>query len=155
MSVVTDSRTDGGDLFEAADQIWRGSVVSGVVAAAVMAVFLTLITPPVIAGAIPALYGQSGLVAGWLVHLTHGGAFGFLFAGLAVGARSRLQLVGLGMGFGTVLWFVGAGAVMPIWLTSISFPGDIMVPNLEPLILVAHLVYGAVIGGVLPELSDI
>jgi hypothetical protein len=44
---------------------------------------------------------------------------------------------------------------MPIWLTSISFPGDIMVPNLEPLILVAHLVYGAVIGGVLPELSDI
>jgi hypothetical protein len=143
------------DLFGAAEDIWLGSIVAGVVAAAVMAAFLTVLTPMTIAGAIPALYGQSGLVVGWLVHLTHGGAFGFLFAGLAVGARTRRGVVALGVGFGVVLWFVGAGSIMPIWLTTIGFPGDVSVPNLEPTVLVAHLLYGSVLGLTVPELADL
>jgi hypothetical protein len=43
---------------------------------------------------------------------------------------------------------------MPIWLTTIGFPGNLGVPNLEPIILVAHLVYGTVLGGLLPVLAD-
>lgn len=146
---------DSDDLFGAAEDIWLGSVVAGVIAAAAMAGFLTALTPRTIAGAIPALYGQSGLAVGWLVHLTHGGAFGFLFAGLAVGARTRRGLVALGLGFGVVLWFVGAGSIMPIWLTTIGFAGDVSVPNLEPAVLVAHLLYGSVLGLVVPELAEL
>jgi hypothetical protein len=143
------------DRFGTAEDIWLGSVVAGVVVATVMAAFLTALTPMTIVGAIPARYGQSGPVVGWLVHLIHGGAFGFPFAGLAVRDRTRRGVVALGVGFGVVLWFVGAGSIMPIWLTTIGFPGDVPIPNLEPTILVDHLLYGSVIGLTVPELADL
>jgi hypothetical protein len=150
------STTDATSLeaVQSLDEAWPAGVVAGVAGAAAMAVLLTAVAPPVIYGAIPGLYGLSGPVAGWTVHLTHGGAFGVLFAALTLGAVSRRGVLAIGFGFGVVLWFVGAGAIMPIWLQSVGFPGagGLSLPNLEPVTLVGHLVWGGVTGALFPAL---
>lgn len=136
------------------DDVWTAGLVAGVAGAAVMASLLSVVAPPIIFGAIPGLYGLSGPIAGWAVHLTHGAAFGLLFASLAVGAVSRRGALAIGVGVGLVLWFVGAGAIMPIWLQSVGFPGSnaLSLPNLDPVTLVGHLVWGAVAGTLFPAL---
>lgn len=142
---------------ESFDEVWLGGAVSGVVAGGVMAVVLMVSSPAVIVEAIPGLYGLSGPVAGWLVHLTHGAFFGAMFAALSLGAISRRQLLGIGVGLGLILWFIGAGTIMPIWLQSIGFEGAsrIGVPNLDAITLLAHVVYGGVIGLVFPFLAEL
>ena len=128
-------------------------IVAGVVAAAVMGAMLTTMLRPVIESAIPALYGLSGLAAGWAVHLFHGAVFGGLFA--AVASRDPLDdyaaslggAVGVGAGYGVVLWVVAAALVMPVWLGAVGFPAAPSLPNLDPQSLVGHLVFGVVLGG--------
>jgi len=136
--------------------VWQEGIVAGVAGGAVMAVWLLLVNPRTLVGAIPGLYGLSGMGAGWAIHLTHGALFGVVFAALSSSADSRSTTIGIGLGFGVVLWFIGAGTIMPIWLQSVGFPGAVglSVPNLRPPILVAHLVYGAVVGVALPVLAD-
>jgi hypothetical protein len=138
------------------EDVWVSGLIAGTLGGALMAVWLTVASPPTIARAIPGLYGLSGPIAGWAFHLTHGAVFGTMFAALALGTGSRPTVVGLGLGFALVLWFVGAGTIMPIWLQSVGFPGasELTVPNLRVPILVAHLVYGAVVGLTLPVLTD-
>jgi hypothetical protein len=139
------------------DDPWLAGGVAGVLAGAGMAVLLTVVTPPTLFGAIPALYGLSGPIPGWLVHLTHGGLFGVLFAGLTPGVDSRRGVILVAVGFAVVLWFVGAGAIMPIWLQSIGFPGasELTVPNLRVPIFAAHLVYGVVLGTAFAVVVDV
>jgi hypothetical protein len=150
---MSTANSGAGDAF---GDVWREGLVAGVLGGAVMAVWLLLVNPPTLVRAIPALYGLSGMAAGWAVHLTHGALFGAVFAALSSGTDSRVAAVGIGIGLGLALWFIGAGTVMPIWLQSVGFPGAsrIGVPNLQPPILVAHLVYGTVVGVALPVLTD-
>jgi hypothetical protein len=154
MSTTTRTRVTDRRSF---DEVWFGGAVSGVIAGGAMAVVLMVSSPGVIVEAIPGLYGLSGAVAGWLVHLTHGAAFGAMFAALSLGAVTRRQVLGIGLALGVILWFVGAGSIMPIWLRSIGFAGasELAVPNLDAITLLAHLVYGAVIGLVFPFLADL
>jgi hypothetical protein len=57
---------------------------------------------------------------------------------------------GLGVAYGILVWFVAAGFVMPVWLQSVGFAGAPPVPNLAPMSLVAHVVFGAILGAIYP-----
>lgn len=116
---------------------------------------------PVIAMAIPALYGATGLVAGWIAHLFHSVVFGLIFAA-AVGSIGSLDAyadrvstgAGLGIVYGVIVWVVAAAIVMPIWLSAVGFPGAPPLPNFNPTSLVGHVVYGVVLGALFPLLRS-
>lgn len=65
--------------------------------------------------------------------------------GALVGASGRSDtgtLAGTGLAYGVVL----AGIVMPIWLSAVGFPMAPPLPNLDPMSLGGHAVYGVVLG---------
>lgn len=113
---------------------------------------LQMMMTDVIAMAIPALYGQSGIAAGWVVHLFHSVVFGILFA--AVVSTTSLRRFAetwstgavLGLAYGVLVWVVAAAIVMPLWLGAVGFPQVPPLPNFNPQSLVGHLVYGLVLG---------
>lgn len=132
---------------------WLGGVVAGLVAGAVMAAMLTAQSTPTIARAIPALYGLSGLAAGWGVHLVHSALFGVVFAGVAdaLDVTERTRTLALGVATGVVIWAVGAALLMPAWLAAVGFPQAPPLPNVAVSKLVGHVVWGVVLGGVFPS----
>ena len=138
---------------------WKPGAIGGFLAGVVMGVMLTMQMTPVIEMAIPAMYGTSGLAAGWVAHLLHSTVLGIVFAFLlnTAGWRDRaseyLGGIGLGVGYGVVLWVVLAAIVMPIWLSAVGFPGAPGLPNFNPTSLVGHVVYGAVLGAVFAALA--
>ncbi|WP_336001273.1 histidine kinase [Halorientalis halophila] len=129
---------------------------AGLAGGAVMGVLFSVLMTPVIEMAIPALVGLSGGVAGWVVHMSISAVFGVVFAALVTltplseFADQPLALLGLGLAYGAVLWIVAAGIVMPVWLSAVGFPMAPPVPNLSPLSLGTHLVFGAVVGLLYP-----
>ncbi|MFB6126145.1 MAG: histidine kinase [Halolamina sp.] len=135
---------------------WQAGTVGGIVAAAVMAALISAMNPPTLAAAIPALYGLSGGVAGWVVHLSHGAVLGVAFVAVAesdaVGAASSTRLVAIGVVWGAVTWVVLAALVMPVWLSTVGFPMAPPLPNFAPPSLLWHVVYGLVVGVVAPAL---
>ena len=145
---ATDRRTDTGHGLEA----WQAGVIGGIAGGFVMGIMLTMQMTPVIENAIPALWGLSGGLAGWVVHMSNSAVLGVVFAALAsAGAlREYSNSVGtstaLGIAYGVVLWVVLAAIVMPIWLDAVGFPMAPAVPNFNPMSLVGHVVYGGVLG---------
>jgi len=117
-----------------------------------MGVLFSLLMPPVIENAIPALVGLSGGIAGWVVHMSIGAVFGVVFVAaltqprLASVTESPGGVVGLGAAYGVVLWLVAAGVVMPLWLSAVGFPAPPPLPNLGLMGLLTHLVFGLVLG---------
>ena len=104
--------------------------------------------------AVGALYGQQSTAIGWFTHLLHAVLFAFVF-GFLVSFDSMLEHaervlsnVTLGIAWGVFLWIAGAGIVMPLWLNwvGVSAPS---IPALDPLSGLAHVLYGAVLGGVM------
>jgi hypothetical protein len=151
---------------------WRGGALAGLAAGIAMGAMLTVQMRPVIAVAIPSMYGLDGLAAGWAVHLFHSVVLGIVFAGVAsvasgvesVGRRAdsdgrRAASVGrstlLALGYGVVLWAALAVVVMPIWLGAVGSPANPPFPNVNPLSLVGHVVYGLVLGLVFPFLEHL
>lgn len=145
----TATSTNTGTGFDLPD--WQAGVLAGVVAGIAMGVMLTTQMTPVIEKAIPAMYGVSGGLAGWVVHVSHGAVLGVAFAGVldVVDATdwSTTKTVGVGVAFGVALWVVLAVLVMPVWLSGVGFPNAPAVPNVSPKSLVGHVVYGLVLGG--------
>jgi hypothetical protein len=135
------------------DGVWIGGAVAGTVAAAAMGAFLYATEPPVFVAAIPGLYGTAGPAAATAVHLSHGAVFGTVFGAFGLGVRSRRGAVVAGVGYALVLWLVGAGVVMPIWLRSTGFPTPPDLPNLDGVTLAAHVLYGVVAGALVPILE--
>lgn len=132
---------------------WKGGVVTGLAGGAVMGVMLSMMMTPVITNAIPALYGLSGGVAGWVIHMSNSAIFGVVFAAIAGATDVESDLaksVGLGVVYGIALWVVFAAIVMPIWLGTVGFPEAPPLPNFNPMSLVGHVVYGLVVGAVFP-----
>ena len=133
---------------------WQAGVVGGLVGGAAMGVMISMMMPPVIEMAIPALYGLQGGLAGWIVHMAHSAILGVVFVaiaantGLASGVgRSAVA----GLVYGIVLWAVLAALVMPIWLGALGFAGAPPFPNFAlPGSLPAHAVYGLLLGAVVP-----
>lgn len=108
---------------------------------------------------IGALYGVQNVVGGWLAHLFHSTLFALAFAGLVYlepfrefAETYRGGLI-LGSGYGVALWAGGAAILMPIWLRSagITAPAP---PDLAVGALLAHLLYGAVLGTAYPAVLD-
>ncbi|MFC6837440.1 histidine kinase [Halomarina ordinaria] len=132
---------------------WRAGVLAGILAGAVMGVLLTVQMTPVIEVAIPSLYGLEGGLAGWVVHVAHGAVLGVGFAALvrAAGVETTVaRSLALGLAYGVVLWVVLAVLVMPVWLGAVGAPMVPPLPNVDPMSLVGHLVYGAVLGASYP-----
>lgn len=131
---------------------WVAGAIGGVVGGIVFGAMIQLSMPQIIGGAIPALWGLSGLAAGWLVHLVNAAIFGLVFAaiveraGIGAYATDRRRAWAVGGVWGVVLWIVGAGLVMPIWLSTVGFPAAPPLPNLNPQTLPGHVVYGVVLG---------
>lgn len=129
---------------------WQAGVLGGILGAAVMAVLISVMSPPVLQGAIPGLYGLSGGVAGWVVHLSHGAVLGVAFAAVAErgppAERSIGTTLSLGVVWGVVTWLVLAALVMPLWLGAVGFPQAPPFPNFAVPSLLWHVVYGGVLG---------
>lgn len=125
---------------------------AGLAAGLVFGVMLMMMMTPVIAMAIPALYGLSGLAAGWVVHLFHSVVFGLVFAAIVSTtslrrfARKWSTGAVLGLAYGALVWVVAAALVMPVWLGVVGFPQVPPLPNFNPQSLVGHLVYGLILG---------
>jgi uncharacterized membrane protein YagU involved in acid resistance len=138
---------------------WLGGAVAGIAGGVLMGIMLTTQMTPVIERAIPAMYGLTGLTAGWVVHLFHSAVLGLVFAGVVRAAPqyvgTRVKCIGAGVAYGVVLWIVLAAIVMPIWLGAVNFPGTPPLPNFNPMSLVGHVVYGAVLGAVFPSVAEL
>lgn len=149
-------RSETGEPFEKR-WAWRGGAVAGAVATVAMGVAISLVQLSTLRVAIAGLYGFEGsLVAGWIAHLVHGSLFGAVFAAvLADPGLYRVtewvwKTVVAGVVYGLVLAVVGAGIVMPIWLGVVGVSMATSIPNVSVPLLIWHVVYGVVLGGVFP-----
>lgn len=129
---------------------WQAGLVGGLAGGLVFGAMMTVMMTPVIEMGIPALYGIEGPagLAGWVIHISNSAVLGVVFGGLAgrAGLEGTGRTAGTGLVYGTVLWIALAAVVMPIWLGAVGFPGTPPLPNLNPMSLVGHLVYGLVLG---------
>lgn len=126
--------------------------LGGLGAGIAFGLMLQVMMTDVITVAIPALYGQSGVLAGWVIHLFNSVVFGVVF-GVAVATTSLDNYADswgtagiLGVAYGAVVWIVAAGIGMPIWLDLVGFPGAPPLPNFNVMSLIGHAVYGIVLG---------
>ncbi|MFC7080544.1 hypothetical protein [Halorussus caseinilyticus] len=118
-----------------------------------------------------ALYGQPTLLAGWVAHLFH--SVVFALGVVAVVSRPLLsdytslpaELVGLGVGYGAALGVFAGGFLFPVGLRAVGAT-ELPVPLLPipavvgefvfPVVFgVAHLVYGALLGGVYAAVAGV
>ena len=130
---------------------WRDGVEAGLIGGFVMGVLFSLLMPPVIENAIPALVGLSGGIAGWIVHMSISAVFGVVFVATLTQPRigdvaDSIGGVGLGLAYGAILWVVAAGIAMPLWLSAVGFPNPPPLPNLGLMGLLLHLAFGLVLG---------
>lgn len=143
--------------FETEPSDWISGVVAGVIGGIVFGVMSSMMMPQVIRQAIPALFGVSGQVAGWIIHLGFSGLFGVGFGALGgtLGwGDSLAKSVGGGIGYGAVLWLVNIVFIWPAWLRAVGFPKAPALPNVAAMPLAGHLVFGFVLGIVYPYVSD-
>jgi two-component system OmpR family sensor kinase len=98
---------------------------------------------------IGALYGGQSLAVGWVAHLFHSVLFSAVLVGALQGSGLERVLgtpheaLGFGVGYGALLWLVGAGLVMPAWLNAAGIATPI--PNLQLPSLAVHLIWGGVL----------
>ncbi|GAA0543285.1 histidine kinase [Halorubrum ejinorense] len=144
-ATATDVSTETGD--------WKAGVVGGLAGALVFGAMMSALTPGVLEMAIPAMYGVGGPAGavGWAIHMGHGAVLGVAFAGI-VDLRPELSesigaSLGVGAGYGLLVWVALAVIAMPIWLGAVGFPGAPPLPNVGVESLVGHVVYGIVLGG--------
>lgn len=141
---------------------WRAGALAGLVATVIMGIAISLTDLATLQEAIAGLYGQSGsLAVGWAAHLVHGVLFGVLFAAILtdpslyrVSDRVHVSTVA-GVVYGLVLAVVGAGIIMPMWLSVVALSEVVPIPNVTMPLLAWHLVYGAVLGLLYPALEDL
>jgi hypothetical protein len=153
MATETGESTERVGPFEAGWH-WRVGAVSARVATVVMGAAITVGDLTVMREAIAGLYASEGnLLAGWVVHLAHGTLFGVLFAvvlsdpSLYRTSELAWKSVLAGVVYALALAFVGAGFVMPVWLSIVGFGNPPPVPNVSTALVGWHVIYGVVLGG--------
>ena len=139
---------------------WKAGVTGGLVGALAFGAMMSVLTPGVLQMAIPAMYGIEGPAGalGWAIHMSHGAVIGIGFAAVA-GLRPDLgdstgASLGVGAGYGLLVWVALAVITMPIWLGAVGFAGAPPLPNVGVESLVGHVVYGAVLGGVYSAVAN-
>lgn len=139
-------------------QPWQGGVLAGLAGGALMGVLLSVQMSAVIESAIPGLWTLEGGTAGWVVHMINSAVFGVVFAAIVMRWPRTIATLprGLLTGglYGAALWIVAAGFAMPIWLDLVGFAAPPAIPNLVLMSLVAHLIFGVVLGGSLSQLVE-
>jgi uncharacterized membrane protein YagU involved in acid resistance len=134
--------------------VWQSGAIAGVLGAVAFGAMLSAVMTPVIENAIPAMYGLSGGLAGWVIHVSHGAVLGVVFAALAAGRTdSPGQTLLAGALYGVAVWAALAVVVMPVWLQAVGSPGAPELPNVSQQSLLGHVVYGLVVGGVFAALE--
>lgn len=134
---------------------WVAGAIGGLSGGVVMGIMAAMMLPAVMNEYIPGLIGLEGPVAGWLVHLVVATTFGVGYAALATQTsfvdRSPNVAwdVGLGLAYGAALWLVTMSLAMPLWLGALGGTA-LPFPWFDPMTLVGHLAYGAVVGAVFP-----
>jgi uncharacterized membrane protein YagU involved in acid resistance len=140
-----------------------GSALAGVLGTlAFGAFFLAVGNEGTLKVAIPALYGIQGpsLLIGGLIHLVHGAVRGVVYAVIISSTSYGHHLDEVkkatvwGIGYGVLTTVVLAALLMPIWLSTVGFAKAPSAPNLSPLGLVGHLIYGAVLGSSYPFIRE-
>ncbi|WP_200531020.1 histidine kinase [Halorubrum sp. LN27] len=139
---------------------WKAGVAGGLVGGLVFGAMMSIMTPGVLQMGIPAMYGIEGPAGtvGWTIHVSHGAVIGVGFAAIGdlkpdLGGSVGTSL-GVGAGYGLLVWAALAVIVMPIWLGAVGFPGAPPLPNVGVESLVGHAVYGTVLGGVYAALAN-
>lgn len=133
---------------ETVERTWSSAIVGGLAGGLAFGVMLHLLGMMPVIGA---LYGMESAAAGWVAHLFHSVVFGLVYAGVVGTPRfaeyGRRESTGAVAGavYGAIIWFVAAGFVMPIWMSVLGVAAP-PVPNLDPMSLVGHLVYGVILG---------
>lgn len=123
----------------------RDAAVAGLAAGGAMGLVLWALSGEI--GVIGSLYGVPTAAVGWLTHLFHSVVFAIVFVAVLARRRavpSAARLATLGVGYGVFLWLVAAGIVMGVWLNAVGIP--VAVPNLNPVSLLAHVVWGLSLG---------
>jgi len=136
---------------------WKAGVLGGLGGGLVFGIMMSMMMPNIVEMAIPGMYGLQGGLAGWTIHMAHSAVLGVVFAGLA-GAASQLtetagKTVLFGVVYGIVLWAVLATFVMPAWVGAM-LPMNPPVPDVNPMSLVGHAVYGGLLGVLYTALTD-
>ncbi|ELZ40941.1 hypothetical protein C471_07155 [Halorubrum saccharovorum DSM 1137] len=151
-ATATDVSTENG--------AWKAGVAGGLAGGFVFGVMMSMMTPGVLEMALPAMYGVEGPAGavGWAIHMSHGAVIGLGFAAIA-GLRPDLggslgTSLGVGAGYGLLVWLALAVIAMPIWLGAVGFPGAPPLPNVGVESLVGHAVYGTVLGGVYSAVAN-
>ncbi len=151
-ATATDVSTDGGD--------WKAGVAGGLAGGLVFGAMMSMMTPGVLEMGIPAMYGIEGPAGGigWVIHMFHAAVIGLGFAAIASLkpdlSHSTGTSLGVGAGYGLLVWIALAVIVMPIWLGAVGFPGAPPLPNIGVESLVGHVVYGAVLGAAYPFVAE-
>jgi len=139
---------------------WQAGVAGGLVGGLVFGAMMSVMTPPVLEMGIPAMYGIEGPAGaiGWAIHMSHGAVIALGFAAIA-GLKPDVSesigtSLGVGAGYGLLVWVALAVIVMPIWLGAVGFGGAPPLPNIGVESLVGHVVYGVVLGGVYAAVAN-
>jgi len=142
-TTTTSTATELGD--------WKAGVAGGLAGGLIFGVMMAMMMPMIMEMAIPGMYGLEGPLAGWFLHLSHSAILGVGFAAIAGLVLSRdaslLKTIGLGVVYGAVIWAILATFVMPAWVGAMT-PMAPPVPDVNPMSLVGHVVYGATLGSV-------
>ena len=133
---------------------WAAGAIGGFIGSVLFGLLMQYVIPaPVLEMAIPAMYGIEGpaLAAGWAIHQFHGVVLGLAYVALVQfgplrePAKRMGPAIGLGVGYGAVTTLVLAVLVMPLWLSTVGFPGAPPFPNLAIpgtiLSLLGHVAY--------------
>ena len=128
---------------------WKAGVIGGLGGGLVFGVMMTVMMPAIIEMAIPGMYGLDGGVAGWTIHMAHSAVLGVVFAALAAAVpqytNTPAKSLVVGVVYGVALWAVLATVVMPAWVGAV-LPMNPPVPDVNPMSLVGHVVYGGPLG---------
>ncbi len=143
------------------DWAWKGGGVAGLIATVAMGLAIMAMDIELLRVVIAGLYGfEESVVAGWIAHLAHGTLFGIIFAAILTDPALYLvsqriwKSVVAGIVYGLVLTIIGAGILMPIWVSVVGL-GSPPIPNVTGPSLVWHLIYGAVLGGIFPFVKSL
>jgi hypothetical protein len=128
---------------------WKAGVIGGLGGGLVFGILMSMMMPDIIAGAIPGLYGFSGGIAGWTIHMAHSAVLGVVFAAFGRAAPQYTNTLGKSLGagvvYGLILWAILGAVVMPLWVGAV-LPMNPPVPTINPMSLVGHVVYGGLLG---------